>query len=153
MWVKIDRFRHLTADERNLTMRSAVILPIIGLCLRAVGFQRTYGYLDRLTGTEPGKMNGDRAAGIQRAADSVLRAANHLPLYRPTCLPLSLMLWYLLRGRGVPAELRIGVRKTNGVFTAHAWVEHAGQVVNDAPDVAQRYVPVDLPESLVGARW
>jgi hypothetical protein len=65
--------------------------------------------------------------------------------YVPTngsCLRLSLLVWWLLRRKGVPAELRIGVRQHGG-FSAHAWVELAGQAVNDAPDVAERFAPFD----------
>ena len=59
-----------------------------------------------------------------------------------SCLRQSLLVWWLLRRKGVPAELRIGVRKQEG-FAAHAWVELAGQPVNDAPDVAERFAPFD----------
>ncbi len=52
-------------------------------------------------------------------------AASHGP-YRATCLRQSLALWLLLRRRGIPAELRIGVRKEGGDLQAHAWVEHQG---------------------------
>jgi hypothetical protein len=65
--------------------------------------------------------------------------------YVPTngsCLRQSLLVWWLLRRQGVPAELRIGVRKQEG-FAAHAWVEVGDQPVNDAPDVAERFAPFD----------
>jgi hypothetical protein len=45
------------------------------------------------------------------------------------------LLW-LLRERGVEARLRIGVRFIDRKLDAHAWVEWAGQPVNDRPDVA-----------------
>jgi transglutaminase-like putative cysteine protease len=65
--------------------------------------------------------------------------------YVPTngsCLRQSLLVWWLLRRKGVPAELRIGVRTQEG-FTAHAWVEVGGQPVNDAADVAERFAAFD----------
>ena len=66
-----------------------------------------------------------------RIARLVAIAAYHGP-YRATCLRQSLALWWLLRRRGIPAELRIGVRKDDGELQAHAWVEHDGQALNDA---------------------
>jgi hypothetical protein len=69
-------------------------------------------------------------------------AARHLP-WQPSCLPRSLVLWFLLRRQGVPAELRIGVRKSQQQLQAHAWVEVEGQVVNDAPDIAAEYRPFE----------
>ena len=50
---------------------------------------------------------------------------------------------FLLRERGVPADLRIGVSKEapDEALLFHAWVEVEGQVVNDSTDVADRFAP------------
>jgi hypothetical protein len=74
----------------------------------------------------------------QRLARLVSIAANHGP-YRATCLRQSLALWWLLRRRRIPAELRIGVRKEQGELQAHAWVEHNGQALNDAQGLIASY--------------
>lgn len=150
---KLERFRQLPPDERLLLAYSAVALLLVGVSLRLSGFRRTFDRVERLAVNPHQNPTDDPPGEIDKAAEAVTRAAYHLPVYRPTCLPQSLVLWHLLRRQGLPAELRIGVRKEGGDFTAHAWVEYAGQVVNDAPDVAQRYAPVDLPASLAGARW
>lgn len=52
-------------------------------------------------------------------------------------------LWWLLRRRGIPVQLRIGARKTGTQFEAHAWVEMDGRVVNDSEDVRIRYSPFE----------
>lgn len=44
------------------------------------------------------------------------------------CLTRSLVLTQLLSRRGIPAKLVIGAR-ARPTFSAHAWVEHAGQPV------------------------
>ncbi len=59
-----------------------------------------------------------------------IAARNHL--YEMTCLRQSLALQWLLARRGIPAELRIGVRKQTGALEAHAWVECAGQAIGEA---------------------
>ena len=69
-------------------------------------------------------------------------AARHLP-WQPSCLPRSLVLWFLLRRQGVPAELRLGVQKRRQQLEAHAWVEVDHRVVNDAPDIAAEYPPFE----------
>jgi hypothetical protein len=43
----------------------------------------------------------------------------------------------LMRLRGWPAELVLGVRRMP--FAAHAWVEVRGRVVNDDPRVQRQY--------------
>lgn len=55
--------------------------------------------------------------------------------FEATCLKQSLV-WCLFRKRrGLSAELRIGVRKRDGLFTAHAWVEdESGNVLTDPHD-------------------
>jgi hypothetical protein len=49
------------------------------------------------------------------------------------CLHRSLVLHAWLRREGLPSSLRIGVQKANGELRAHAWIELAGQVINDRP--------------------
>lgn len=52
-------------------------------------------------------------------------AARH-GLYRANCLHQSLALCRILRREGLPARLRIGVKKNMRTFQAHAWVELEG---------------------------
>ena len=66
----------------------------------------------------------------------LVRAANSHSVRPAACLSRSLTLWWLLRRRGIESQLRLGVRKGEQGLDAHAWVELAGQVVNDAADVA-----------------
>jgi transglutaminase-like putative cysteine protease len=55
-----------------------------------------------------------------------------------TCLPKSIALAWMLRGMGVDATVRIGVRIDAG-FEAHAWVESNGVAVESVPD---GYAPI-----------
>jgi len=69
---------------------------------------------------------------------SINAAANH-HLRKPTCLRRSLTLKRMLQRRRIPTDLRIGIRKNSSQIDAHAWIEHAGIVVNDSPDIATSY--------------
>ena len=58
------------------------------------------------------------------------------------CLTQAVVVQRLLRRRGIPAELRIGVRKEQGAtLEAHAWVEHGGEVVMGGRGLAEDHVP------------
>lgn len=58
------------------------------------------------------------------------------------CLTQAVVVQRLLRRRGIPAELRIGVRKEQGAtLEAHAWVEHEGEVVMGGRGLAEDHVP------------
>lgn len=57
------------------------------------------------------------------------------------CLQRSAATVCLLRSRGVPAQLAIGAQPMP--FTAHAWVEINGRVVNDKAYVSEVYSVLD----------
>jgi hypothetical protein len=57
------------------------------------------------------------------------------------CLQRSAAAVRLLRRHGVPAELVTGVQQWP--FRAHAWVEIAGQVVNDKPHITEGFTVID----------
>ncbi len=66
-----------------------------------------------------------------RIAVSVRRAADH-GLLRPKCLVRAVALSRLLEQHGIEgSRVRIGVRRLNGVFSAHAWVELGQRVLGD----------------------
>ena len=78
-------------------------------------------------------------ATIGRAIRMVYRV---LPFER-TCLKHALIFRRVRKGQGLPAELRIGVQKSDGVFGAHAWVEDGfGNVLTDPLD---GFKPIPLP--------
>jgi transglutaminase-like putative cysteine protease len=57
---------------------------------------------------------------------------------RAQCLEQSLTLYVLLRRRGVPADLKLGVRPRP--FYAHAWVEVRGRALGEAADLPMNLV-------------
>jgi hypothetical protein len=73
-------------------------------------------------------------------------AANH-GFYRANCLKRALVLGWFMRRRGIPCEIRIGTRKETGLlgeesgFSAHAWVESDGVVVNDHDGIGEHFAP------------
>ena len=74
-----------------------------------------------------GPARGRDPAPALRAADLSLRQLARLPrsLWRNTCLYRSVAECLVLRYHGIPAVVRIGVRKDrlqSGAIAAHAWV-------------------------------
>lgn len=111
------------------------------LALSSLGFRRVHGMLSRwvaalaVAALDEPAIRAARAAATLRALE---RAAGCGPS-RPSCLPRSLTLWWLLRRQGLPAELRIGVRREGDRLEAHAWVEQDGVVLGDHADVHDRF--------------
>ena len=78
----------------------------------------------------------------RRLALAVVRAAR-FGVFRPQCLVRSVALSQMLAGRRISGALvRIGVRRKNGEFSAHAWVELAGETLGDADDHVGSFVPM-----------
>lgn len=76
------------------------------------------------------------------------RAARHGPI-RPTCLARSLALKDLLDREGLAgARIRFGVRKREGCFEAHAWVEIGGRGLGADARLLHAFEPIARLESL-----
>ncbi len=73
----------------------------------------------------------------------MVRAAERYSFVSITCLQESLLLWYLLQTQGIVAAIRIGVRKPEGEFEAHAWVEHDGIALNQMDEQHRHYHPFE----------
>jgi hypothetical protein len=129
------------------------LLPLTALALWLLGLRRWQAALARWSPVGPPDC-GDEADRVERggAAARLVDAAARRGVYRATCLPRSLVLWWLLRRRGIDADLRIGVRKEAGQLQGHAWVEYRGAVLNDGAVVSGRYAPFERAIAPVGTR-
>jgi len=140
------RFLQLSGFERATVIEAFAGLMITWPSLRLAGFRRWRAVLEWLS---PGqsKAQPSFATGLELArivARMEAAAARNL-FFRPNCLERSLVLWWLLRRRGIPAELRIGARKDAQKFEAHAWVEYGGSAVNQADETHLHFTPFDGP--------
>ncbi len=134
--------------QRNLmTMRSprpphvltcGVLLALIALSLRVQGLRRTLQVARKCGARRWRSFEVFPHDLVQRCVERVARAAAFFP-GRAECLEQSLALLVLLRRRGLPAQLRVGVRSLP--FAAHAWVELAGRPVNEPEDFVTQLTP------------
>ena len=129
------QWRALSAAHQRALLAAAFWMPLFWLGLRLFGLPRFQALLQRSTVKRDAAMT---LPDIQALGELVNIAARHT-LGPRTCLTRSLLLGWLLRRRGVESQLRIGVRLTNGLLDAHAWVECDGLPVNDQPDVSTQF--------------
>jgi hypothetical protein len=147
------RFRKRAPEDRKLILRAAVILPLTEIGLRLFGFRRwkelseKFSMPARLPQSLPNDLQRETAL---RAARAVLSVELHGPTH-PNCLERSMTLWWLLRRDGIEGELHIGARKSGSRLEAHAWVELAGQVLNDSAEIHTHYARFDAPIATVEA--
>jgi hypothetical protein len=112
----------------------------VRVSLRLRGYNRTFAFLQKRLDRTVLQPTG--AQEVQKTSRMVRAALRYLPA-RFTCLEESLVLWYFLRKQGISAQLRIGVRKSDGQFEAHAWVEHEGLAFNQPDQMHRHYAAFD----------
>jgi hypothetical protein len=146
------RFWRLSAFERGIVLEATGGLLATWTGLRLVGFRRWERVLAVFT---PSATTTGLAQGASESALVIARmqkaAARNL-FFRANCLEQSLVLWWLLRRRGIDAVLRIGARKDSERFEAHAWVELNSRVLNDASAEHRHFVPFERPILSMEAR-
>ncbi|MEO1428197.1 MAG: lasso peptide biosynthesis B2 protein [Cyanobacteria bacterium J06632_19] len=149
-WLKlvIRKSRKIWRLDRNsqwLLLQALLLLPLVAISLKFWGLKRTQTGLARLLPSAKNQVeNSLRHSQIIKTIAMVRLAARY---YQPwaNCLKKSLVLWGLLRHQGIESELRIGVQREAIKFEAHAWVECEGFVLNDTPDVRDRYAMFESP--------
>lgn len=138
------RYRALSRPERKLFRVAWWALLRASLALRFAERRTLARAMDHGTSAAPSDAPAASlvpAADLQKVAQAVASAAaNHL--WPMTCLPRSIALRRLLRARGIPARLEIGVRKESGSLAAHAWVEVDGDPVGEPEAIEERFLPL-----------
>lgn len=90
----------------------------------------------------PEAVHGDPRRAIDLAI-AVQRAAR-FGLLRPYCLVRAMALRDLLAAEGISgASIRIGVRRADGEFQAHAWVRWGDRILGDDSSHVARFTEVD----------
>jgi hypothetical protein len=114
-----------------------LLLAATDLSLRLLGFARSRAMVRKLA------QSRSRPSDADLIAETCRRLTMAAVVYpgRARCLEQSLVLYLLLRRRGVAADLRLGVQPYP--FTAHAWVELDGAPINEQPEVIKQFVPME----------
>jgi Transglutaminase-like superfamily len=142
MWELLRRFRALEPNARAVFLRAAVLLPLISVSLRLRGFRATQSSLQkRLTGAASRLISQSSGPQEERTALTarMVKAAAHRTWGSPQCLEQSLALWWLLGRQGISSSVRIGTRKSEEKFEAHAWVECDGVAANEPEEAHKHY--------------
>lgn len=85
-----------------------------------------------------------RSFAGQDTIDRVCKAVNYACAWYPKqvlCLQCAFVTAYLLRKKGVPAQMILGAQKLP--FKAHAWVEVEGRAINERSNVQATYAVWD----------
>ena len=137
---KFTQFHALPGERKREFWSDWAGLQLLAAMFVVLGFKRSAAFVKRRAhATRPPPENPHAAA---RESARLVDAAARNTLIGKNCLRESLWLWRQLRRQGIEAKLRIGApveRDSNSEWEAHAWVELDGQVLNDRPNVRNRY--------------
>ncbi len=141
MRTRIQRIRALDAGQWRVVVTSVVLLAPIQLMLKSRGLKWTAA---KLAARSDRPVGGSDRAKASSMAEAVSLVAGR-KVVGALCLGRSLLLWYLLRRRGMDAELVVGAKApVDETWMAHAWVELDSVPVNDDADVRDHYGSFDL---------
>ena len=144
MRTRLQRIRALSAAQWRVVAISALLLAPIQIMLKSRGLKRTAATLAARSDRPLGESNRTEATSMAEAVSLVAGRK----VVGALCLGRSLLLWFLLRRRGMDAELVVGTTSPrDDAWMAHAWVELDSVPVNDAADVREHYgsFGLDLP--------
>src|SRR6266702_1727190 len=143
MLESLRRFSALGRPAQALFLRALGMLPLVSLSLRLRGFERTRRTLKRKLPRSVAREDCESVNKQAALTAHMVHAADRHGVVHPSCLAKSLTLWWLLGRQGITSRLRIGIRKENGKFEAHAWVERDGAALNDLDEHHHHYVAFD----------
>ncbi len=129
---KIRRYLRLPAWQRRQIFSAWWLLLGFWVALRIQPFKKTQSFADVPMGTPT------EATDLEALAWCV-RAAGGTHLVPIKCLERSLALQRILRKRGVPAELQIGVEKNGTALAGHAWLEIDGEPIGEPEGIDQKF--------------
>ena len=124
-------------------MRAMLLLPLVSLSLRWRGFRATQATLQSFLSITRSENERTAPPDAVTLTARLVNSADRHGLVHATCLAKSLTLWWLLERQGVDAQLRVGIRKDNEKFQAHAWVERDGVALNEPDEHHLHYAMFD----------
>jgi hypothetical protein len=128
------------APDRTRALEATAELTRASLEIWLLPRERTVRLLGRVqpAGAEK-RARADELREATRVGETAALVARRLP-WRPTCLRQALAVQRMLRRRGIPNRLHLGVASPSEA-TAHAWVTVDGQAVVGGRGV-ERFVPL-----------
>ncbi len=134
----LEKAKPLVATERylfRLAMLRLLSFDLLVLQSKLMR-QRPFRNVHKMVQRWPVSSLGKKYASLESVCEAVERASNWYPK-TVLCLQRSAVTACLLRDQGIFAQMVIGARKVP--FSAHAWVEVDGRIVNDKSTIGQRY--------------
>lgn len=126
----------------TLAGQALLTFVVLDLGFRLFGFARVYRLVQWWSRRYGAGQSVTWEPVVGRTLEAVAVATRYYWRRRLDCLPRALTVFLLLRRKGVPATLRIGVKRFP--FAAHAWVECRESTIGESASTRKHepYVPI-----------
>jgi hypothetical protein len=141
------KYLALPVGDRFKLVSYAFLLLLVHIALSWFGYQKVYAFL----ASHPGKRDifpgqAEKALDKAKHCAFLVSVAAQYGFFRATCLRQALLVFWLLRCRGIFTELRIGVRREGKSVIAHAWLKYGEAVISEGSQVEKNFTAFkDLP--------
>jgi len=137
---KLRRLSEISLSEWLFLTQLVPLTLVARVAVKLVALPRLLGFMARYTGNRwlrwfPVHHGGYEVAQLAPLADLAAR----ITYGQGRCLGRSLLLFWLLRVRGEPAELVVGIDKEAAALHSHAWIELRRRVIGDQPQFIRRF--------------
>lgn len=132
MIARLRRWWSRPPSERWPLLFLALSLPLVAGMLRISSLARTRSLLHWLAGHGPRRAATEIELEQAERLAQMAAIAGRRGLLSATCLRQAVLVEYLLLRRGLTPVLRLGARRLEGRFEAHAWVELEGRALAQA---------------------
>lgn len=137
---KLKKFLALGPGDQWMLFKLWILLPLVGLGLRVLGYGRCARLLSStLRKGSRGLVCEAESIAIAESLAVLVRIASGNGVHAASCLDQSLALWWLLRRRGVKAAIKLGGRLSDGQLQAHAWVVCHGIKLDENREVERDF--------------
>jgi hypothetical protein len=125
---KISKFWQLDSTERNLLMKTFLLLNLVRFLFLFLQFPRLQKILTKL-GTRRSSSNGTLPLSVKQIVWAIELSTQFSP-GGAKCLARALTMQTLMQQQGYDSQLQIGViHQPTEEFQAHAWIEYQGEIV------------------------
>jgi len=145
------RFRRLGGKERGIVCEAAVGALAAWLGVRLLGLRICRAAVEPKATKNPRTSIAETLPLAGRIARLEAATVARLPVHT-SCLEQSLVLCWMLKRRGMKPHLRVGGRKQEGRFEAHAWVELDGAALDCGGTEYLHFVPFGEWDASLGTQ-
>ena len=131
------KFLHLSLKDKIKTVFYIISFHFFILLFKLLGYKKTKNLIDKVISTRNNSKNNNFILNESQ----IIGHAFSNSLFKSTCLERSLFTYLILGTYGIKTELKIGVNNAVDEFSAHAWVEHDGIILNDTPETLKNISP------------